>query len=302
MAERYRVCLPPDPNPNPPSHELPPGACDTHFHIYGPPDVFPYTEIRRYTPPAAPLEHCLMMQRAVGLGRGVVVQASSHGFDNTALLDAVARSDGRFLGVAQIDDKVSADEIERLHEGGVRGVRFTKIGSRPGNVDPGVFERCLEKIAGFGWSVDLHIDPEHLIANEAVIRAIPMPVVFDHIARIDTAAGLDQPGMALLLDLLKDEKFWVKVSGADKIGGNPEATPQSGLPFLDVVPYARAVIEAAPDRVIWGSDWPHSNIFVPGHVPNDGTLLDLLAAFAPDEATRDRILVDNPARLYGFEV
>ncbi len=301
MVEQYRVCLPPDPNPKRPSYVLPQGACDTHFHIYGPPDVFPYTAQRRYTPPAAPLEHCLMMQQAVGLGRGVVVQASSHGLDNAALLDAIARSGGRFLGVAQIDDTVSTDEIDRLHEGGVRGARFTLVGTRRGNVEPAAFERCLERMARRGWSVDLHIDPEHLIAHEDIIRAIPMPVVVDHIARVDTRAGLDQPAMALLLDLLRDGKFWVKLSGADKISADPDAAPRIGLPYGDVVPYARTVIAAAPDRVMWGSDWPHSNIFVPGHVPSDGALLDLLAAFAPDEKLRNRILVDNPARLYGFD-
>jgi len=242
-----------------------------------------------------------MMQEAVGLGRGVVVQASSHGLDNAALLDAIARSNGRFLGVVQIDDTVSTDELDRLHEGGVRGARFTLIGTRRGNVEPAAFERCLERMAGRGWSVDLHIDPGHLIAHEDIIRAIPMPVVFDHIARADVGAGHDQPAMALLLDLLRDGNFWVKLSGADKISLDPDAAPRTGLPYGDVVPYARAVIAAAPDRVIWGSDWPHSNIFVPGHVPNDGTLLDLLAAFAPDEELRNRILVDNPARLYGFD-
>ncbi len=301
MAEQYRVCLPPDPNPKRPSYVLPQGACDTHFHIYGPPDVFPYTAQRRYTPPAAPLEHCLMMQQAVGLGRGVVVQASSHGLDNAALLDAIARSGGRFLGVAQIDDTVSTDEIDRLHEGGVRGARFTLVGTRRGNVEPAAFERCLERMARRGWSVDLHIDPGHLIAHEDIIRAIPMPVVFDHIARVDTTAGHDQPAMALLLDLLGGGDYWVKVSGADKVSADPRAVVAQGLPYMDVVPFAARVIAAALDRVIWGSDWPHGNTFTPGCIANDGDLLDLLAQCAPDQATRNRILVDNPARLYGFD-
>jgi predicted TIM-barrel fold metal-dependent hydrolase len=138
-----------------------------------------------------------------------------------------------------------------------------------------------------------------LLEQENRLRAVTIPVVFDHIARIKPAAGLDQPAFQLLLDLLKDGRFWVKVSGADKIC-NTQVHSYPGLPFVEVIPFARAVIAAAPDRVIWGSDWPHSNNFAPGYTPNDGDLVDLLGQFAPDESSRRKILVDNPAKLYGI--
>jgi predicted TIM-barrel fold metal-dependent hydrolase len=151
-----------------------------------------------------------------------------------------------------------------------------------------------------GWSIDLHIDMKNLIEQEKRIRNMSLPVVIDHIARVKPVEGLKQPGFRLLLDLIKLKHVWVKVSGADKIC-NTRVYDYFGLPFVDVIPYAQAVIAAAPERIIWGTDWPHSNNFAPGHTPNDGDLIDLLAAFAPDEPMRKRILVDNPARLYGFE-
>jgi predicted TIM-barrel fold metal-dependent hydrolase len=148
--------------------------------------------------------------------------------------------------------------------------------------------------------VDLHIDMKNLIEHEKRIRAMPVPVVIDHIARVKPAQGLDQPGFQLLLDLVKLGHVWVKVSGADKIC-DTTVHAYAGLPFTEVAPFARRVIAAAPERVIWGTDWPHSNNFAPGRTPNDGDLLDLLALFAPEERTRKKILVDNPAALYGFE-
>lgn len=295
-----RFCMPPDPNPKKPKFTPPPKSCDTHFHIFGPPDQFPFAPTRQYTPPAAPLEHYLNMLAVIGIERAVVVQPSVHGLDNTVSLDAIARSEDRFRGVGRVNDGVAGDELKRLHEGGIRGVRFNLLDRPAGKVGLDVFDRVVERVADFGWSVDLHIDPKNLLAQEKRIRALPTPVVFDHIARVDPKQGLDQPAFQLLLDLMKDRKFWVKVSGADKIC-KVNLYSEQGLSYRGVVPFARAVIEAAPDRVIWGSDWPHSNIFQPGRTPNDGDLLDLLLEFAPDEGVRRKILVDNPAALYGFE-
>jgi predicted TIM-barrel fold metal-dependent hydrolase len=148
--------------------------------------------------------------------------------------------------------------------------------------------------------LDLHIDMKSLIAQEQRIRRAPIPVIIDHIARVKPAEGLNQPGFQLLLELIKLKHVWTKVSGADKIC-ETMVHSYHGLPFVEVIPYAQAVIAAAPDHVIWGTDWPHSNNFAPGHTPNDGDLVDLLAAFAPDEGIRKKILVDNPAVLYGFD-
>jgi len=291
--------MPPDPNTRKPDFTPPANACDTHFHVFGPPETFPFLSTHEYTPPAAPLEHYLKMTAIIGVQRGVVVQPSVHGLDNSATLDAIAKSDGRFRGVARIDDKTPKTELQRLHAGGVRGVRFNLLDRPRGNIKLAVLDRCVEHILEFGWSVDLHIDGKNLLEQEKRIRSMPLPVVIDHIARVEPAAGLRQPAFELLLDLLKAQHVWVKVSGADKIC-NTQVHSYFGLPFVEVIPFARTVIAAAPDRIIWGSDWPHSNNFAPGHTPNDGDLVDLLAAFAPDERTRTKILVDNPAALYGF--
>ena len=295
-----RYCLPPDPNTRKPRFTPPPNSCDTHFHVFGPPELFPFLSTHEYTPPAAPLAHYLKMAAVIGMERAVVVQPSVHGLDNSATLDAIAKSGGRFRGVARIDDKTPKAELQKLHDGGVRGVRFNLLDRPQGNVRLDVLDRCVEHIAEFGWSVDLHIDTKNLLEQERRIRALPIPVVIDHIARVKPAEGLNQPAFQLLLDLMKSKKVWVKVSGADKIC-NTKVHSYFGLPFVEVIPFARAVIAAAPDRVIWGTDWPHSNNFAPGHTPNDGDLVDLLAEFAPDEPARRKILVDNPAALYGFE-
>jgi 2-pyrone-4,6-dicarboxylate lactonase len=295
-----RYCMPPDPNTRKPSFTPPPNSCDTHFHIFGPPEQFPFASSRQYTPPAAPLEHYLHVTAVIGITRGVVVQPSVHGLDNTVTLDAIKRSLGRFLGVARIDDKTTKDELQRLKEGGIRSVRFNLLNRPQGNVRLDVFDHAVERVAELGWSVDLHIDPKNLLEQEKRMRALPTAVVIDHMARVNPAEGLHQPAFQLLLDLLKDQKFWVKVTGADKLCRS-EVHSYFGLPFVDVVPFARALIAAAPHRIIWGTDWPHSNNFAPGKTPNDGDLVDLLAHFAPDEAIRRKILVDNPAALYGFE-
>jgi len=293
-------CYPPDPNTRTPKTALPPKSCDTHFHVFGPPERFPFVATHEYTPPAAPLEHYLKMIAVIGIERAVVVQPSVHGLDNSATLDAIKNVKGAFRGVGRIDDKTSKEELKQLNEAGIRGVRFNLLDRPRGNVKLDVLDRCIENIVELGWSVDLHIDMKNLIDLEKRIRNMPIPVVIDHIARVKPAEGLEQPGFQLLLDLLKLEHVWIKVSGADKIC-NTRVHSYYGLPFVEVIPYARAVIAAAPDRVIWGTDWPHSNTFAPGYTPNDGDLADLLAEFAPDESTRKKILVDNPAVLYGFD-
>jgi predicted TIM-barrel fold metal-dependent hydrolase len=299
MSTPMRYCMPPDPNTRKPSFTPPPDSCDTHFHVFGPPEQFPFAASRQYTPPAAPLEHYVKMAEIVGLSRGVVVQPSVHGLDNAVTLNAIANSNGRFLGVGRIDDKADRSHLQSLHDGGVRGIRFNLLDRPRGNVNLAVFDRVVERVADFGWSVDLHIDPKNLIEQEKRLRALPCATVIDHMARIDPSRGLGQPAFQLLLDLLNNENFWVKVTGADKLC-KTAVDSYFGLPFVDVVPFARAVIAAAPDRVLWGTDWPHSNNFAPGKTPNDGDLMDLLALFAPEESTRKRILVDNPVALYGF--
>jgi predicted TIM-barrel fold metal-dependent hydrolase len=238
------------------------------------------------------------MQKVTGLSRAIAVQPTAHGFDNTAILDAVARSSGRMRGVACINQDMSDRELTELAAAGIVAARFSLMSDRPGSRH--AIEKALPRMAKLGWSLVLHIEPEHLLESEAFIRTLPIPTVIDHMARVDVSAGMAQPAFELLLDLLSDERFWTKICCVDKISAHPVANVPDGVPFKDVIPFARAVISTAPDRIIWGTDWPHGNTFITGRVPNEGALLDLFAEFAPDNDTRERILVENPARLYGF--
>jgi len=292
------VSLPPDPNTRTPSWTLPKGACDTHAHIFGPPNIFPYYEKRRYTPPAAPIEHYLNMQRITGLSRAVFVTPTAHGYDNRVILDAIAKLGDSARGIANINSSSETMSPEALAEAGIRGARFHLMKDRPGSVD--YLSEHLPLLQRHGWVLDLHVDPVDLIEHEKFIRALPTVTIIDHMARVRGADGLGQPTFRILLDMLKDDRFWVKLCSFDKISAVPQAHVKGSPPYMDMVPFAQAVIEAAPDRVIWGTDWPHGNTFIPGRTPNEGDLLDLLAVIAPDQRLRERILVDNPARLFGF--
>jgi 2-pyrone-4,6-dicarboxylate lactonase len=295
---RLPVSLPPDPNTRAPTSTVPKGACDTHAHIFGPPDIFPYADKRRYTPPAAPIEHYRNMQKITGLSRAVFVTPTAHGYDNRVILDAIAKLGDSARGIANVEASFDAKSLRALADGGIRGARFHLMKDRPGSEDH--LRENVPLLQSLGWILDLHVDPVDLIEHEKFIRALPLVTIIDHMARVRGGDGLDQPAFRLLLDLLKDDRYWVKLCSFDKISSAPNARPDGKLPFLDMVPFARAVIDTAPDRVIWGTDWPHGNTFTPGRTPNEGDLLDLLAVIAPDEAMRHRILVANPARLFGF--
>jgi 2-pyrone-4,6-dicarboxylate lactonase len=292
------VSLPPDPNTRAPGWPVPKGACDTHAHIFGPPHLFPYSEDRRYTPPAAPVEHYQNVQKVTGLSRAVFVTPTAHGTDNRIILDAIATLGDSARGIAIVDSSFDDNALRGLAAGGIRGARFHLMKDRPGSVEH--LREHLPVLQKLGWILDLHVDPPDFLEHERFIRSLPGITIIDHIARVRGKDGLGQPAFRLLLDLLKEDRFWVKLCSFDKISAVPQARPPQGLPYLDMVPFAQAVIETAPDRVIWGSDWPHGNTFTPGRTPNEGDLLDLLAAMAPDESTRHRILVENPARLFGF--
>lgn len=293
-----RVSLPPDPNTRPPHWTLPPGCCDTHAHVFGPPDLFPYVDDRRYTPPAAPIEHYRNMQKITGLSRAVFVTPTAHGYDNRVVLNAIAELGDNARGIANVHEGFDDAALEALQQGGIRGARFHLMDDRPGSEEHLTANLPLFKKTG--WVLDLHVDPEDLINHEAYIRALPVVTIIDHMARVRGAHGLDQPAFKLLLNLLKDDRFYVKFCSFDKISAVPKAHVEGSLPFMDMVPFAQAVLAVAPDRVLWGTDWPHGNTFTPGRVPNEGDLLDLLAVIAPDDALRRKILIDNPARLFGF--
>jgi 2-pyrone-4,6-dicarboxylate lactonase len=287
-----RTIPPPHPDPHPPrAFAPPPGACDAHCHVFGPAARFPFAPTRAYTPPDAGVDELRRLHDRLGLDRAVVVQASCHGTDNAALVDALRQGEGRYAGVAMIDDTTGDDELDELHEAGVRGARVNFVAHLGGAPDLEQFDRMVARLATRGWHVVLHFDAADLATYAGLLDRMPCPYVIDHMARVDATAGLDQAPLRALLGLLADDRCWVKVSGAERLtGGGPP-------PYDDVVPFARALIAAAPDRVLWGTDWPHPNV---RHMPDDGDLVDLLAEFAPDAATRNRILVDNPERLYDF--
>ena len=288
-----RYCQGPDPKTKKPNFKAPANACDAHCHVFGPAAKFPFADERTYTPPDSPFEAFQELQKTLGLSRAVIVQATCHGTDNSATLDAIARSNGRYRGVAIVDQTFTDEQFEALNEGGIRGVRFSfarHIGNAP---DFSLVKRVVEKIAPLGWHLVLYMEAPDIIENAKILEELPVPVVIDHMGRVETKNGLEQEAFQLLLSLLKNqEDFWVKICGAERISSK-------GAPYHDAVPFAQSLIEAAPDRVLWGTDWPHPNI--DGLMPNDGDLMNLLPLYARDEDVLHRILVDNPARLYGFE-
>jgi predicted TIM-barrel fold metal-dependent hydrolase len=287
-----RTCQGPDPNTRRPGFTAPPRACDAHCHVFGPAAKFPYAPDRSYTPPDAPFENLQRLQKVLGLERAVIVQATCHGTDNRATLDAIARSGGRCRGVAIVDDSFTDKDFMALDAGGIRGVRFSFARHLSGAPDFSRVRRVAERVRPLGWHLVLYLEAEDVAANATTIASFGMPVVIDHMGRMPTKDGVGQTPFRMLLDLISGEDFWVKICGAERISS-------AGPPYTDAVPFARALIEAAPHRVLWGTDWPHPNI--EGAMPNDGDLMDLLALSAPEEPLRNRILVDNPARLYGFE-
>jgi 2-pyrone-4,6-dicarboxylate lactonase len=292
-ASRFvRTIAAPHPSPHPPRRFTPPpGSCDAHCHIFGPASRFPFSDDRTYTPPDSGIREFERLQRRLGLSRAVFVQASCHGVDNSAMLDALALGRGRYAGVAMIDDSFSAGAIARLHDAGVRGTRFNFVAHLGGAPELGEFWRIVARVARRGWHIVLHFDAKDLPAYARLLDAMPCPYVIDHMARVPVTSGVGQEAFQQLLALMRDERCWVKISGAERL------TADGPPPYDDVVPFARALIAAAPDRVLWGTDWPHPNV---RHMPDDGDLLDLLAQFAPDAEQRRRILVDNPETLYDF--
>ena len=286
----------PDPNPIKPRYVPPPGACDAHCHIFGPAATFPYAPERRYTPPDAPKEHLRALHEHLGLARAILVQASCHGTDNRAMLDAIAwargfEPRGAWRGVAMVAKNVTDRELEALAEGGVRGVRFNFVQHLGGAPDLEAFDRVTGRIAALGWHVVLHLDAEDILTYRARIERLTVPFVIDHMGRVKAEHGLQQKPFRMLLDLMQNDLAWVKVSGSERISS-------AGKPFRDAIPFAQALIEAAPDRVLWGTDFPHPNVKT---MPNDGELVDLIPLVCPDEALRHKLLVDNPERLYWNE-
>jgi len=285
----------PGPRPevsSPSAFTPPPLACDAHCHVFGPADPFPFSPRRTYTPPDSGVDDFFRLQETLGLSRAVFVQASCHGSDNSAMVDAIQRGEGRFAGVAMIDPSFTDADLDELHASQVRGIRFNFVAHLGGAPNLDVFWELVHRVAKREWHIVLHFDAQDFGEYAPVLDAMPVPYIIDHMARVPAVDGVDQePFQRLLERITSDERCWVKISCAERL------TEGKTSPFDDVVPFAQALIDAAPDRLLWGTDWPHPNLT---EMPDEGELLDLLTCFAPDKAVRNRILVDNPQVLYTF--
>lgn len=277
-----------DATPHATRFAVPALSCDAHCHVFGPAARFPYAPGRSYTPEDRPKAVLAALHRRLGLGRAVIVQASCHGTDNRAMVDAISADPARRRGVAMIDDATPDAALREMHEAGVRGIRFNFIKALGGGPEMGVLRRAADRVRPLGWHMVLHLQGDGVREMEAIIRGLTMPVVIDHMGRVDPSLGVDGPAFRTLLDLLRDERIWVKLSGAERMTRSP---------FAAALPFARALLRAAPRRVLWGTDFPHPNLATP---VDETELLNLIPAFASEPEDRQRLLVDNPATLYGF--
>jgi 2-pyrone-4,6-dicarboxylate lactonase len=280
------------PSPSKPRLKLPPGACDTHFHVFGPQSRFPFSPDRTYTPDGdAPKEKLFALHQQLGIQRGVVVQSAAHGYDNSAASDLISSRKADYVGVALVPTSLPLSELKSLDRQGFRGARF-HFTRHLGTTAP--IESVMKfaaKVADLGWHLQIHYIGDMLPELAPHLQRSPVPVVIDHMGRIDASAGLEQKGFKDLLDLLKHPNFYVKVSGSERISKQP-------APWKDAWPFARKLVAELGDRVLWGTDWPHPNL---QEVPDDGVLVDILAEIAPTESERHALLVDNPQRFYGFK-
>jgi predicted TIM-barrel fold metal-dependent hydrolase len=292
MKEK-KSCMPPDPNTRVPLFKAPPKACDAHCHVFGPAHLFPYHESSSYIPPDAGKERLKAMHDILDIERAVLVQASCHGPDNRAMLDAIASSNGAYRGVCLGYKNFTDNDFIDLNEGGVRGIRFNFVAHLGGAPNLDQMKGILERVVGLGmgWHLVIHVNAEDIVAYEDFFAQFDIPIVVDHMGRVPTHLGVEQPAFKILLNFMQRDNWWVKISGAERIA-------TAGPSFYDAIPYAQALIKTAPDRILWGTDFPHPNI--KKHMPNDGDLLDLVPLFTADPALQQKILVDNPARLYGF--
>ena len=279
------------PNPSRPRFVLPAGTVDAHCHVFGPGNAFPFAPERKYTPCDAGKDQLFKLRDHLGVSRNVIVQATCHGADNSAMVDALRSSSGRARGVATIRPDITDAQLRELHEAGVRGVRFNYV---PRLVDPQpdeYYHRIVEKISPLGWHIVIYFEASDLARRWSFFTSLQTIVVVDHMGRPDVSQPVDGEEFELFTRLVREhDNFWVKVTC-------PERLSLSGPPaYADVVPFARRVVEEFPDRVLWGTDWPHPNL--KDHMPDDGTLVDYIPRIATTPDLQRRLLVDNPTRLY----
>lgn len=282
--------LPFHPNPSKPTFKPPPGAVDAHCHVFGPHDVFPFAPERKYTPCDAPKERLFELRDYLGFERNVIVQATCHGNDNRALVDALEAAGGMARGVVSVGGDVTQGELAALDKAGVRGVRFNFIKRLVDFTPQDVCLAIAKKIEPLGWHVVVYFEAPDLAELTPFLKDIPTTIVVDHMGRPDVSKGLDHADFKRFLHLLDENKnIWSKVSC-------PERLSVAGPPYEDVVPYARTIVESFPDRVLWGTDWPHPNM--KSHAPDEGVLVDVIPKIAPTAELQQKLLVDNPMRLY----
>lgn len=282
------------PDPKKPDFVLPSNACDAHCHVFGPADRFPYSPARKYTPVDAPKEKLFALHHHLGFARSVLVQASCHGTDNSAMIDMLEAGQGRYRGVAVVAEDISDAELRAMHAAGVRGVRFNFV-KRLVDIKPFSYYRSMaERIAKLGWHIIAYFESQELQDIENLLMELPVPLVIDHMGRPDVSKGLQDEDFLRISNLMENHhECWIKV------GCHERLTHQSALTYEDVVPYARYFVERFPDRVLWGTDWPHPNM--KSHMPDDGALVDNILQFARTAQLQHKLLVDNPQRLYQFE-
>lgn len=288
-SEDSPTCRSPDPAPRPAGFTPPKLACDCHAHIIGPPASYPMVTPRSYTPPPASLVSYQAMLQTLGIQRGVIVQPSFYGFDNRCTREALRAAPDAFRGVAVIPPDVSAKELAELHADGFRGARVNLLFLGGSSLES--LDALASRIAHLGWHLQFLMDIATLPALQGRIEALPCDVVFDHLGHFQPSGPGSTEGFAALERLMDNGRTWVKLSGGYRL-----STQQT--PYPDLRSFAQRLVQRRPDRLVWGSDWPHTAF--EGDMPNDGALLDTLAHWVPDETTRNQILVDNPARLYGF--
>jgi 2-pyrone-4,6-dicarboxylate lactonase len=283
--------LPFDPDPSKPVFHPPPGAVDAHCHVFGPGEVFPYHPSRKYTPCDAPKEKLFALRDFLGFERNVIVQASCHGPDNRALVDALIHSGDKAKGVAVVDPEVTEAELAHLDAAGVRGARFNFLPRLADELEPDVYRDIVARIKKLDWHLVVYFEAHDLARLTPLFQSFDLPIVIDHLGVPDVSKPLDgNPEFDSFVKLVsQDDRFIVKVTC-------PERISKQGPPYDDFVPYARTVAEAIPDRVLWGTDWPHPNMRT--HAPDDGKLVDMIPKIAVTADQQRKLLVDNPMRLY----
>jgi 2-pyrone-4,6-dicarboxylate lactonase len=279
------------PAPSKPAFSPPPGAVDAHCHVFGPGDVFPYAPERKYTPCDAPKEKLWQLRDYLGFERNVIVQATCHGADNRALVDALQNSKGRARGVATVKQDVTDAELRDLDAAGVRGVRFNFVKRLVDTTPRETLLAIAERIKPLGWHIVIYFEAQELPELYDFFTSLPTVVVVDHMGRPDVTQPVDGPEFELFLQLMREHRnFWSKVSCPERLSKTgPDA-------YEDVIPFARRVVESFPDRVLWGTDWPHPNM--KSHMPDDGKLVDFIPRIARTPELQRKLLVDNPTALY----